>query len=187
MVLIRTLRSDAPPEEERQFLVSETCLASILGKCDLCEESCEPVVQFTRGTMIGTVSTCTNGHTTQWESQKCHHGMPWSNLLLAGSMVFSGINTAKCLRLFRHLRVPTISASTFNRIQSAYVVPAALFTWDFQQADLLNQYEGRTLTVGGDARCDSPGFSAKFGSYTLMDLETGKVVDFQLVQVNMIL
>ncbi|XP_052692675.1 uncharacterized protein LOC128170935 [Crassostrea angulata] len=134
--------------------------------------------------MIGTVSTCTNGHTTQWESQKCHHGMPWSNLLLAGSMVFSGINTAKCLRLFRHLRVPTISASTFNRIQSAYVVPAALFTWDFHQAELLNQYEGRTLTLGGDARCDSPGFSAKFGSYTLMDLETGKVVDFQLVQSN---
>lgn len=47
-----TLRSDAPPEEERQFLLSESCLASILGKCDLCEEPCEPVVQFTRGTMI---------------------------------------------------------------------------------------------------------------------------------------
>lgn len=49
-----TLRSDVPPEDERQFLVSEPCLASILGKCDLCEEPCEPVVQFTRGTMIGT-------------------------------------------------------------------------------------------------------------------------------------
>lgn len=61
-----TLRSDAPPEEERRFLVSESCLASILGKYDLCEEPCEPVVQFIRGTMIGTVSTCTNGHTTQW-------------------------------------------------------------------------------------------------------------------------
>uniref|UniRef100_A0A8W8JEX6 Uncharacterized protein n=1 Tax=Magallana gigas TaxID=29159 RepID=A0A8W8JEX6_MAGGI len=90
-------------------------------------------------------------------------------------MVFSGINTAKCLRLFRHLRVPTIYTSTFNRIQSAYVVPAALFTWDFHQAELLNQYEGRALTLGSDARFESPGFSAKFGSYTLMDLETGKV------------
>eukprot|EP00105_Crassostrea_gigas_P037377 XP_019921525.1 PREDICTED: uncharacterized protein LOC109618380 [Crassostrea gigas] len=35
-----TLRSDAPPEEERQFLVSESCLASILGKCDLCRTHC---------------------------------------------------------------------------------------------------------------------------------------------------
>lgn len=64
---------------------------------------------------------------------------------------------------------------------------AALFTWDFHQAELLNQYEGRALTLGSDARFESPGFSAKFGSYTLMDLETGKVVDFQIVQVNMIL
>lgn len=30
-----TLRSDAPPEEEYQFLVSESCLASILGKSDM--------------------------------------------------------------------------------------------------------------------------------------------------------
>lgn len=118
--------------------------------------------------MIETLSTSINGQTTQWESQKYRHVMPWFNLLLAGSMVFSGINTTKYLRLFRNLRMPTVSASIFNRIQSGYVVPAALFTWDFHQAELLNQYEGRALTLGGDARCDSPGFSDKFGSYTLM-------------------
>lgn len=87
--------------------------------------------------------------------------MPWFNLPLAGSMVFSGINTTKCLRLFRNLRMPTISASIVNRIQSGYVVPAVLFTWDFHQAELLNQYEGRALTLGGDAGCDSPGVSDK--------------------------
>ena len=65
------------------------------------------------------------------------------------------------------------------------MVPATLFTWDFHQTELLDQYQGRVLTLGGDARSDSPGFSAKFGSYTLMDLELGKVVDFQLVQVVM--
>lgn len=43
-----TLRSDAPPEKERQFLVSGSCLDSILGKCYLCEVPCEPVVQFTK-------------------------------------------------------------------------------------------------------------------------------------------
>lgn len=30
-----TLRSDAPSEEERQYLVSKSCLASILGNCDM--------------------------------------------------------------------------------------------------------------------------------------------------------
>ena len=31
---------------------------------------------------------------------------------------------------------------------------------------------------------DSPGYSAKYGSYSLMDLGTNKVIDLQLVQVN---
>nr|XP_022295894.1 uncharacterized protein LOC111105799 [Crassostrea virginica] len=110
--------------------------------------------------------------------------MPWSNLLLAGSIVFSGLNISKCLRFLQHLKVPAFSASTFNRIQSAYVVPSILFTWDFHQAELLDMYQDRMLTLGGDARCDSPGFCAKYGSYTLMDLENGKVLDFQLVQSN---
>lgn len=78
-----TLRSHAPLEG-RQCLLFRSCLAEIPEKC---EEQCEPVVQFTRGTMIGTVSTSRNGHTTQWESPKCHHVVPWSNLLLTGNIV----------------------------------------------------------------------------------------------------
>ena len=31
--------------------------------------------------------------------------------------------------------------------------------------------------LGGDAKCDSPGYSAKFGSYSLKDLNTNKIVD----------
>ena len=43
--------------------------------------------------------------------------------------------------------------------------------------------EGRELLVGEDGRCDSPGHSAKYGSYSLMDLKQTKIVDSQLVQV----
>ena len=179
------LRTNVNPGEEKQFIVSESCLATILGRCSTCNGECQSSVVFTRGTMIGTESVCTKGHVRQWESQKCHNRMPWSNLLLAGAVVFSGINFSKCLRFLKHLNVPAICPSTFNRIQSAYVVPATLFTWDFHQTELLDQYQGHVVTLGGDARCDSPGFSAKYGSYTLMDLELGKVVDFQLVQVIM--
>ena len=38
-------------------------------------------------------------------------------------------------------------------------------------------------SLGGDARFDSPGYSAKYGSYTLMDLNSKKVIDIQLLQV----
>ncbi|XP_056619487.1 uncharacterized protein LOC130433578 isoform X2 [Triplophysa dalaica] len=35
---------------------------------------------------------------------------------------------------------------------------------------------------GGDMRADSPGRCAKYGSYSMMDLSTNKIVDIQLVQ-----
>ncbi|XP_016112775.1 uncharacterized protein [Sinocyclocheilus grahami] len=40
------------------------------------------------------------------------------------------------------------------------------------------------VIVGGDMRADSPGHSAKYGSYTMMDLHTNTVVDNKLVQSN---
>ena len=42
---------------------------------------------------------------------------------------------------------------------------------------------GKPLSLGGDGRSDSPGHSAKYGSYTLMDLEHNVVLDVELVQV----
>ena len=37
--------------------------------------------------------------------------------------------------------------------------------------------------LAGDERADSPGHSAKYGSYTFVELTCSKVVDFQLIQV----
>lgn len=42
--------------------------------------------------------------------------------------------------------------------------------------------DGVILT--GDGRCDSPGYSAKFGSYTVIEQQINRVLDFQLVQVS---
>jgi len=41
----------------------------------------------------------------------------------------------------------------------------------------------RQLSLAGDGRCDSPGHSALFGTYSLMDTETGKIVCFELIKV----
>ena len=55
--------------------------------------------------------------------------------------------------------------------------------WEESQQKLFQASEGKTLVLGGDARKDSPGHSAKYGSYTLMDLGSNKIVDTQLIQV----
>jgi hypothetical protein len=40
------------------------------------------------------------------------------------------------------------------------------------------------MTLQGDARCDSPGHCAKYSTYTMMEANRNKVVDFQVVQVR---
>ena len=40
------------------------------------------------------------------------------------------------------------------------------------------------LNVTGDGRCDSPGFSAKYGTYSIMDLQSNKIIDFTLTNVG---
>ena len=42
---------------------------------------------------------------------------------------------------------------------------------------------GEPLALGGDARNDSPGHCAKYGSYTFLELKHDVVLDVQLLQV----
>lgn len=40
------------------------------------------------------------------------------------------------------------------------------------------------LDLAGDGRSDSPGHSAKYGGYNIIEQRLNKVLDIQLVQVN---
>ena len=44
------------------------------------------------------------------------------------------------------------------------------------------QVEQKPLVLGGDGRCDSPGFSAKYGSYSFMEIDYNAVLNVKLVQ-----
>ena len=82
--------------------------------------------------------------------------------------------------------MPTLSCSTFHRLQAAYLIPAVQVNWHLQQQELIEERRGTgSISVGGDARCCSPGHTAKYGSYTLMDLEANKVLSVELVQVKL--
>ena len=41
------------------------------------------------------------------------------------------------------------------------------------------------MSIGGDGRADSPGHSAKYGSYGIIDLDDNKVLHIELVQVGL--
>ena len=63
--------------------------------------------------------------------------------------------------------------------------PAIRLVWERQQRKLLSKLmiEKKGLVLAGDGRADSPGHSAKYGSYSIIDINKNKVVDVKLVQV----
>ncbi|CAC5390531.1 unnamed protein product [Mytilus coruscus] len=178
------LNSKATQAEEKQFMVSESALPELLCVCRYCSGEAVALIKNTRGSMVVTSTVCLNGHVSIWKSQSCHNTLSWGNLMTATAILYSWSNSSKVLQMFQHLNMQTISSRTYNRLQTLYVSPSASMAWDAEQTALLTDLYDKEVIIGGDARCDSPGYSAKYGSYTIMDLETSKILDFQLVQCN---
>ena len=83
------------------------------------------------------------------------------------------------------MKVACFTDRTFYYHQRRYLEPAVVSVWEVKQSTLLTQCRatGAPLTIDGDGRADSPGHSAKYGSYGIIDLATNKIINMQLVQV----
>ena len=113
--------------------------------------------------------------------------VPAGNILLSAAILFSGSLPTKVLRLLKIYGCASISRSTFFSHQEHILQPSIFTVWKDHQSELFRQLrrEKRPLILGGDGRADSPGHSAKFGSYTVMELKKKAVIDIELVQVCM--
>lgn len=95
--------------------------------------------------------------------------------------------TLKNADFLKHLNLAGISERLYSLIQSSYLIPSVFSVWNKHQSELLSNSKNKTLTVGGDGRNNTPGHSAKYGSYSIMDLDTNKILDLKLVQVSFLI
>lgn len=121
-----------------------------------------------------------------WDSQPFVKNQPAGNILLSASILFSGALPTKVLSVLSNMGCATIAERTYFQHQNQFLHLSISAVWETHQAMLLNQLhkEKRQLVIGGDGRADSPGHSAKFGSYTVIELKKGVILDVQLVQVS---
>ncbi len=70
--------------------------------------------------------------------------------------------------------------------QRQFLQPAVVEVWNSYRASYIVWAAAceEGICLGGDRRADTPGHSAKYGSYAMMDLDSGLIVDLQLVQVS---
>lgn len=180
------IHSSSPPHKQRCYIVFESALMFLFSMCSYCRGRSTKVSKTMVGTFLRITQKCFRcGYNFIWESQPHIGTTPAGNILTSAAILYSGVIPAKALRIFQILNCLTISRKTFFRHQSHYLQPAVDSYWTKQQNALLDKMKDqkKKLAVGGDGRADSPGHSAKYGTYSLLELSCNKIIDFQLIQV----
>lgn len=181
--------SPLPLNKERKYIVFNTALQNLLRWCHCPKCGCHDTRNQQRevGTLLILTLICNSCEARSvWHSQSYLNNTPAGNILLSTSILFAGAIAGKVLTVLEHMGVACIAPRTFFRHQHNILIPAIDTTWEAEQKCViaLIQAEQRTVVLGGDGRADSPGHCAKYGSYSMLELESNTVVDVQLVQSN---
>lgn len=105
-----------------------------------------------------------------------------NDYLLAAAIIIPGNNYSKFALLCKALGLGIISSNTFTRFQKHCVAPVISDVWNKMNGPIVNilkQYE--EICLCGNSRNDSPGHSARYCVYTLMEHATKDVVDMAVV------
>ena len=174
-------------QEERKFIVFESKLKEIFTRFVRCP-NCWKNVQAAKLTTKGCVAIIDSLHCCKqpvhWQSQPFVRSMAAGNLLLSASILFTGNDYSNFSNIAKATNLQIFSQRNFLATQKKWLFPILNKKFNEHQQDVLNEVRNTEVTAGGDGRCDSPGHSAKYGTYSIVDTNTSKVIDFSLVQVT---
>ena len=176
--------------KQRVFLIYEQKLKELLLFCPRCgalivPESIEEVQN--EGAHVTLKLNCMNNCSYKWQSQPPLCDIKGAgNLLVSAGIFFFGIPFSKFQSFSRLINLKCIGQGTYYNLREKYVFPVVTTTWKEQQAEIFADLKSRQTeaVLAGDGRCDSPGHCPKYCTYTLLDAESQKVVDFKVVVVS---
>lgn len=158
-----------------KFVVCQTCQSPI---------DTDDIKTTVNSSCLTAQFTCLNSHTFSWQSQPFIGRQPVRNILMTAATYLSGNNYSTISNFFETLNLKFISRSVFYDIANSYVIQSINTFWIKQQQILLRIMGGKKLCLVGDGKCDSPGYSAKYSTYTLMEASTSAILDFNVVHVT---
>jgi len=182
---MRPYTDKCQPHKEPKYIVFHNKLLLLLSICLTCYSTDVQLYQKLSGCMLIVFIKCLCCKTLrEWRSQPEIKGTPYGNVLLSGSILFTGALPSKVIRLLTSLSIACISPRTFFRHQQRYLHQVVSEIWLSKRDSYLVELKDEQLIVGGDGRCDSMGHCAKYGSYTAIELTNNKVLTVELVQSN---
>ena len=170
------LRNELQLYNKRRVICSLDLLESFVG--DSCRyPGCVAKVSVNT-VMIGATAVlnwrCVKGHCGKFCTSDKLRGLFVNNLIVGASVLFSGNNFEKVERMFKFANVAFLSRAMFFRYQRVIFFPVIKEWWKWMQGLLFGELENSDVIIAGDGQCDSPGKSAKYLCYFLMDTASNK-------------
>ncbi|XP_028456556.1 uncharacterized protein LOC114570424 isoform X2 [Perca flavescens] len=170
---------------DAKYIVFEQCPLSLFETCPVCTRVCN-VHPCRKGSFLAVDQLCPHCQFfRQWKSQPVIGSTPVGNLQQSAAIYFCGASFSKMKKIFEAMQLRTHTYDAFRRHARTYLEPAIIHSWTEWQTQKLQMLSvANSVILGGDMRADSPRHSAKYGSYTTMDVQTNEIADIQLVQSN---
>jgi len=132
------------------------------------------------GCTVVVIAICQAGHIFKFASSREVNGTYVNNFQTAAAVLLSGNNFVKVSKMAQFLGLSFLSESTFYRLQRLYIFPVVEEWYKWMREELIKEFVGEKIVVGGDGQCDSPGFRAKKLCYFLMELTTGYILEVEV-------
>ncbi|KAK0132294.1 hypothetical protein N1851_011846 [Merluccius polli] len=174
---------------ERKWIVNESALMELFATYHTCGVAIATKNITRSGSMIEIKWTCLNHHSGVWRSCPEVRGMPENNLVSSAAIIFTGATETEIAEWADLLNLQLPKKTTYYSLQSTYLIPVIQKAYTDMQEKKLSELQetasaGGDTDVGGDARSDSPGYSAKYTRYSFMDDATKKIIMSDLIQVS---
>lgn len=180
-------------QSRSRYLVSQEKLVELVGST-CCEQTdgqkCDAQLSFHSkvvGSSLELTWYCKSGHGRKWVSSetlpsKKRGTIAINDGLLASAVIISGNNYSKFSLLCQALGMQIISEASFLRFQKHCAAPVIEEVW-LEMNELVKQIfkDYEEICLCGDGRNDSPGHSARYCVYTLVEHFTSAVVDFSVI------
>ena len=179
--------SYAPELKQEKYIVFEDNLKELMRFCMKCGSPVTHIASHDKGSSVSYTMECHNGCKNTWSTQP-----PIASLMIASSIISTGNTYSKVASFAKAMNLKFIGKTTYQDHQKGTIVPIVQRAWEEERAKVVEEMKQKqSLILAGDARCDSVGYNAKYGSYTLMDTSATsgtstkkKIVSMELVQVS---
>ncbi|XP_072268240.1 uncharacterized protein [Pyxicephalus adspersus] len=174
--------------KESKYIVFEQCLDNLLHKVKCQDPSgCSKILhkynkEF-HGSAVIIRGSCEDGHYFHiWESQPKINRYYAGNILLAASLLTTGQNFHQIQDFLKLFGVRHISEKKFHQYQRRFIFPSIHDFWKTEQNQVQSNLQDTPIAISGNGQCSSTGQNIKYCVYTMKDMISDKILDFEVVQ-----